>query len=190
MNIGIYKIENTISNNMYIGQSSNLIRRFKEHQKKLDKNIHANRHLQRAWNKHGKNNFIFKTLIYCEKQELTYYEQALVDQQQPAYNVCKKCVNSTLGIIHSEIAKQRMSAAHKGEKHNLFGKHPSVETLEKMSKSHIGKLHSEESKKKISISKKGKPVSEERRMKMFKRRTSDETKIKISNSLHLYWIRR
>ncbi len=42
---------------------------------------------------------------------------------------------------HSEEVKRKMSYAKGGEKHPLFGKHPSEETRTKISESHKGEKH-------------------------------------------------
>lgn len=63
--IGIYKIENTINKKVYIGQSNNILIRFSNHKYELNSNKHSNSHLQRAWNKYGRENFIFDILCEC-----------------------------------------------------------------------------------------------------------------------------
>lgn len=67
---GIYKIINIIDKKVYIGQSIHLSKRKKEHFKDLELNKHANRHLQYAFNKYGKENFLFEILERCEESEL------------------------------------------------------------------------------------------------------------------------
>ncbi len=76
-NKGIYCIINIYNNKIYIGQSSNILKRKKEHFRTLKNGYHKNTHLQRAYNKYGKNNFIFKVLIYCDNDELDMYENFL-----------------------------------------------------------------------------------------------------------------
>ena len=74
---------------------------------------------------------------------------------------------------HSEEAKSKISEAFSGEKHPLWGTHPSEESREKMSKSHKGqipwnkgKTFSEEYRKKLSESHKGIFPSEETKKKL------------------------
>lgn len=50
--IGIYCIENTINNKKYIGQATDIQKKFSVHIKKLTNNNHINKHLQSSWNKH------------------------------------------------------------------------------------------------------------------------------------------
>ena len=113
MNTGIYQIKNTINNNCYIGQSSNLKNRKFTHLAMLKNNYHPNKHLQRAYNKYGKNKFVFRVLLYCEEFELTKYEQMFVDIINPQYNILRECVNSRKGIKHTKEALHKMCLAQK-----------------------------------------------------------------------------
>ena len=45
---GIYGIQNKINNHIYVGQSNNIDKRFKEHYKALNNNTHSNCYLQNA----------------------------------------------------------------------------------------------------------------------------------------------
>ena len=76
------------------------------------------------------------------------------------------------GYKHSEEAKARISAAHKG----MSGKKHTDETKSKISAIHSGRKHTEESKKNMSEARKG---NSNRKGK----KASDETKAKISSSL-------
>jgi group I intron endonuclease len=111
-NCGIYKIKNIINDEIYIGASTDLISRENHHLSSLNKNTNRHPLLQRAFNRYGKGNFIFKTILYCEKEELSYYEQKLVDEWKPKYNVCKKCVNSRLGLKVSLKTRKLISKNH------------------------------------------------------------------------------
>ena len=62
--------------------------------------------------------------------------------------------DGSLGVIHSEEAKQKMSEALKGRTH-------SEEAKQKISEGNKGRTHSEEAKQKISEGNKGKTCSEE-----------------------------
>lgn len=53
---------------MYIGESKDIQRRFREHKSKLLTNTHANAYLQNYVNKFGINNFEFKVIEYCAKR--------------------------------------------------------------------------------------------------------------------------
>jgi len=95
MNIGIYKITNTKNNKNYIGQSISLRERKSRHFKDLKNNKHPNRHLQAAYNKYGKDCFMFNvieawsSLEYITRQELTERELYYInkfDSAKKGYN--------------------------------------------------------------------------------------------------------
>ena len=67
MKSGIYIIKNLLNEKIYVGSSVNIKKRFQEHKLNLRKNEHANFHLQKSWNLHGEENFIFVELEYCDK---------------------------------------------------------------------------------------------------------------------------
>lgn len=58
MSACIYCIENKVNNHCYIGQTINYKARLQKHFCELEKGIHCNIPLQRAYNKYGKDNFI------------------------------------------------------------------------------------------------------------------------------------
>lgn len=59
---GIYSITNSINGKRYIGQSNDILKRWRNHISKLNNGKHKNSHLQRAWLKYGKDNFVFEIL--------------------------------------------------------------------------------------------------------------------------------
>lgn len=69
MTSGIYMIENQVNGKIYIGQTSDLERRKKEHLSKLKNKTHYNLHLQSSFNKYGEDNFVFKVI----KKNIPYY---------------------------------------------------------------------------------------------------------------------
>ena len=68
--IGIYKIQNKVTDKVYIGKSVNIEKRWIQHRCHLNNNVHANDYLQKAWNKYGKNGFNFSVLCECEESVL------------------------------------------------------------------------------------------------------------------------
>lgn len=152
---GIYKIQNIINGNFYIGQSVNLGRRRTNHFYELRHSKHGNEHLQRAFNKYGEENFIFEIILYCEPDELTYYEQSLVDLLKPEYNICRECVDSPRGVVASEETRLKMSLRTSGSMNPMYGKIMSEESRLLMSQANLGKKLSDETRKKMSESRKG-----------------------------------
>lgn len=86
------------------------------------------------------------------------------------------------------------------KEHNCLhknGKHHSKETRKKMSKTRKGKKFNEEHKRKMSKAHKGIALSEEHKRKISESKTgkkrepfSEETKLKISQAIKLYWARK
>ncbi len=110
--MGIYKVVSLIDNKVYIGQAVNLYKRFYDHFGDLKSNKHINIHLQSAYNKYGKTNFIFVILELIDstnnadqdRLNLTYHEQYYIDYYQAAnreygYNMCP-AAESWLGKTH------------------------------------------------------------------------------------------
>ena len=78
---GIYQIRNLVNDKIYIGSSENLYIRYREHFYTLNKNIHRNGKLQKSFNKHGEQNFIFEIIEFIEdKNKLLEIEQYWIDR--------------------------------------------------------------------------------------------------------------
>lgn len=111
--IGIYEIRNIVNDKVYVGSSCNIIIRFNEHKRQLRNNNHHNIKLQRAYNKYGKDAFIFTVLYEVETSEgLKNEEQKLLDlvfkDKGKVYNIAIDAIAPTRGLKHSQetIAKQ------------------------------------------------------------------------------------
>jgi group I intron endonuclease len=77
--IGIYRIKNKINEKCYYGSSKNIEKRWKTHLNQLINGKHINCILQNAWNKYGKDNFIFEIVEECELENLFETEQKYID---------------------------------------------------------------------------------------------------------------
>src|SRR3989304_8168972 len=86
MTCGIYKIQNTVTHDEYVGQSVNIEKRITEHARHLRCGDHDASHMQRAFNKYGNECFVDSVLLQCESCELTRYEQWYLDSFQFTYN--------------------------------------------------------------------------------------------------------
>jgi len=154
MKSGIYLIINIINDKKYIGSTGSSVgfnNRWGKHKTGLKRNEHGNPHLQDAYNKYGKSNFIFSILEECSDDILVLREQHWIDHYDTmnplkGYNLKEA---SRYGKI-SEETRKRMSLAR-------LGKKPSKATRKKQSESHMGhtpwnkgKKSSEETKKKMS----------------------------------------
>jgi group I intron endonuclease len=139
-NCGVYRIVNLITGNCYIGQSRDLRVRRNHH----FSNLKLGRHfppIQDDFNKHGAGCFRFEILVYCEPDELTRYEQELVNRLKPVYNTLVKC-HPHRGAPQSEETRRRISAYN-------TGRPKSEETRRKMSEARMGKKRSPETTQKI-----------------------------------------
>lgn len=131
---GIYTITNLLDNKIYVGYATNFRKRKGDHFANLNSNKHKNIHLQRAYNKYGKSNFICELIEECEVEYLTSLENYwsnLLDSHNPerGYNIRPTGID--ILVSHSQ------------------------ETRNKISKSHLGKTKSKEHINKIKESKKG-----------------------------------
>jgi group I intron endonuclease len=108
LNCGIYRILNNLNGDFYVGQSIRLSDRKNTHFSDLKANRNRMPHLQNAWNKYGGENFIFEILLFCDPENLTYYEQTLVDNLNPKYNICIECVDSPRGTKRTPETLEKM----------------------------------------------------------------------------------
>lgn len=160
---GVYEIKNIISGNRYIGGSTNIYTRFNTHKRQLTKGKHHNQYLQRSWDKYGDNSFTFQILLFCSKENVLLYEQALLNGLRPEFNIAKDAAAPMAGLKHTEETCRKMSISKMGNPSNL-GKHLSDETKRKIGLASIGnkysvgntnrrgKHHTDETKEKLRLS--------------------------------------
>ena len=100
-NCGIYKITNLKNNKAYIGQSTDIKRRWINHKLELKNNSHRNSHLQNAFNKYGEEAFEFRILEETFEENLDDAEEYWInyfDSTNP-----RKGYNLTYGGNNSKI---------------------------------------------------------------------------------------
>jgi len=85
----IYKIINIVNGKFYLGSSIKIKKRKSTHFSKLKHNNHHCIHLQRAYNKYGKDNFIFEIINSCDN--CLKEEQVLLNNLDwsECYNISK-----------------------------------------------------------------------------------------------------
>lgn len=108
---GIYLIYCLINEKCYIGSSINVKRRERQHRSDLKKKIHHCANLQNAWNKYGKENFIWRFIKETESLDHQY----LVDLENKYLELLskKEVFNSTIpAVLWAPISDL------KGEKHH------------------------------------------------------------------------
>lgn len=202
----IYAIVNIVNDKIYVGQTVDRKKRWKNHKIGLNYNKRLSRYLQAAWNKHGAENFVFVILerVEPDRELLNVKEQWWIDKLNTAnrehgYNLAPSA-GSALGVKHTDETKQKWSEQRKGKKRSaefalsvslrMTGKIISEETRERLKQSHAGHKHSKETKAKMSESRKGnkyaagrKQTPEEviiRRTANLGKKRSPETKAKMS----------
>lgn len=106
--IGIYCIKNKINNKIYIGETLDIEKRWKEHISLLNTNSHHSYKLQKEWNEYGEECFEFKSMEVKMVEDapksskkyvlyaLEYYYMCKYDSIKNGYNV----VNTFLKIVN------------------------------------------------------------------------------------------
>lgn len=119
MTISIYGILNLVNRKIYIGSTKNFKTRKYSHFYKLKKGHHGNEHLQRAYNKHGKQNFHMFLIEECDeseryKKEVFFISKHNSNLPKNGYNIYEpngekfKCSENTIKkIIQNNILRGR-----------------------------------------------------------------------------------
>ena len=106
--VGIYKIQNLLNNKVYVGQSNDILRRWRDHKTNaFNLNDHNyNTHLYRSIRKYGLQNFSFEVLEECSTSELDTKEIYWISH----YNSFFEGYNLTMGGdgSGSEVNKARI----------------------------------------------------------------------------------
>ena len=161
---GIYQIRNTLNGHLYVGSAKDIYQRWCTHRGDLRRNVHHSSYLQNAWNKYGKDSFVFEVLELCPKEQLLWVEQDFLDDLCPEYNI-NPVAGNRLGVMFTDEIRKKISLA-------LTGIKRSEETKRKISLSkkgvspayNKGKPMSEETRYRLSLAKKGKPWTNARRL--------------------------
>lgn len=160
---GIYKCTCLSNGRCYIGQTQDLARRKQVHIHELENNKHINSHLQRSWNKYGKDNFTWEVLELCPIDMLDEREIYWIKE----YDAFTSGFNMTLGgggtrgykpTEESNVKRSQSMLGeknpmygrygalnpaygqdHSGENGGMYGKHHTEEANEKNRRAHLGK---------------------------------------------------
>lgn len=120
-NCGVYVIRNLVNDNIYIGSSVNIKKRFCQHRDGLRKNKHHNKHLQRSWNKYGEENFEFVVIEHHSYPEkILGRENKCILLYNPEYNSVR--VNKEGRFVLSEETKKKIGDSNRGTKNAMFGR--------------------------------------------------------------------
>jgi group I intron endonuclease len=167
--IGVYEIKNIVNNKSYVGSSSNIDMRLKNHLCHLKRNIHANLHLQSSWNKYGSECFKFSTIELCNDNQLLDREEFWINKLNSINNGFNICPTPTRKVNTPET-RLKISLANRGKTSNRKGVKLSRKTKIKIGQANRGRKWSLEDRLNLSSLKLGCKLS-------------DRTKDKISRAL-------
>lgn len=168
MDTGVYMIENIANGRRYVGSAVSLKKRWREHRRQLTDGRHHSRFLQRAWNKYGPLFFRFQVVAYCDRDNLLFYEQRLIDGLKPDYNT-SPTAGSQLGYRHTDETRKKMSQSRAKDFSPMKGRKHTEESKRKISQNRKGKGNSgwtDERRRKISEANKGRIITQEQRDKI------------------------
>ena len=159
--IGIYKITNLKNGKSYVGQSTDIEKRFRQH---LGKNAtgHGEKFAEDL-KRYGKTAFSLQVLEECEKDRLLELEHIYINKIKPEYNEVRFGEKRD-SVFRMKVSKgvkkwweQLDDETKKKVKSNLtgpkIGHNVSDETKEKLRQANLGKKQSKETieKRKISL---------------------------------------
>lgn len=119
---GVYKFTNIVTNESYVGSSSNIRKRFYRYFSLnyiIDKTERYNSRIYRAILEKGYNNFSIEILEYCDVNIILEREQYYIDLLKPKYNIALKA-GSLLGFRHSEKTKLKFKSRSNKTGHPVF----------------------------------------------------------------------
>ncbi|HUY76011.1 MAG TPA: GIY-YIG nuclease family protein [Ktedonobacterales bacterium] len=185
---GVYTITCVVSGHMYIGSARDMAHRWASHRRSLRQNKHHCIALQRAWNKHGEDSFVFTVVEEVpEENNLTIREQAWIDEQQPAYNTLPIACGSMRGrkLSGDALAHVRQAnIARRGMKANLTPEQLAARSARLKGtiwgRNAPGRPLSESHLAAISKARKGKPLSEALKAKLRGKVRTEEHRAKLS----------
>lgn len=132
---GIYLITNTANEKVYIGQSSQLSVRWRQHKSDLKSNYHKNKYLQADYNLHGLVSFEYSVLEYVDikilgdEREQYWISRYKSSQRENGYNIDLGGIDRK---IRSEETILKMSLANKGRKQPIEEILKRTESLKKV----------------------------------------------------------
>lgn len=122
MIIGIYKIISP-NNRVYIGQSTNIIKRFKTY-KQFTKHVKGQVKLFRSFEKYNVENHKFEILEECAIDELNNRERYWQDYYDVLNNGlnCKLTNTIDKSGVHSQEIREKIRLSKIGDKNSFYGK--------------------------------------------------------------------
>lgn len=139
----VYQITNTITNEVYVGSTKRgFLWRKRRHLTALERGRHHNRHLQYAYEKYGRESFIFEIVEQVGDSSVLIDRETFWSKELGAtYNIVKN-IKSHIGCSRTEETKRKISKS-------LRGRTISTEHKEAIRRSMVGKKHTKERSQKI-----------------------------------------
>lgn len=198
--IGIYKITSP-TGKIYIGQSVNIHRRWKEY--KYPKIEHYDYKLYNSLKKYGYENHVFEIICECTKEELNdkeiFYGKLFDVTGKNGLNI-RECGGSK-GNLNPEtkekISKKAIIRLSNPENNPFFKKHHTEETKKYLSSINVNKPRNEDAIRKAVIKNTGKKRTDEfknnrsgEKNVMYNKNHTDESKKLQSEKLKASWVKR
>lgn len=167
---GIYQIRQLSTGKLYIGSTANnFYDRMCAHNSVLKRGKHSSTHLQRAWDKYGKNDFVFEIVEELSdissilQIELSYINKYQTTNKNRGFNIAKevspnrlghhqssetrKKISKTLtGIKRSIETRKKMGVTKRGTNSPMWGKKQSLDTITKRTKNLCKKIRRSDGK--------------------------------------------
>jgi group I intron endonuclease len=198
--IGIYKITSP-SGKIYIGQSVNIHRRWKEY--KYPKKEHYDYKLYNSLKKYGYTNHIFEIICECTEKELNdkeiFYGKLFDVTGKNGLNI-RECGGSKGNLspeTKQKISKKAIIRLSNPENNPFYNKHHSEETKKLLSIINVNKPRNEDAIKKAVLKNKGKKRTDEFRKNrsgekniMYNKNHTEESKKLQSENIKTAWKKR
>jgi hypothetical protein len=136
----IYKINNILTSQFYIGSSIEIEKRIKRHFSDLKYGKHHSVKMQRSYDKYGYDNFKVEYLVICPEEYRKKFEQWFLDNNNCYYNIAQIVdkLPSPSNRAWSQKSKDKLSISKMGNKSKM-GLKCSEDTKVKMSENSVNK---------------------------------------------------
>jgi group I intron endonuclease len=184
--VGIYKITCVPNGKIYIGSSVDVHRRWGLHRTHLNTGNHNNKYLLRAFEKYGKESFVWEIIEECSEDILWEREQHYLDTLQPfnekGYNSARVVKAPMTGRKHTLEDRQKMSRVQKARNYKHTEEWKLANSLRNK-----GKKRSLEASAKTAAKLKGRKFTEEHKAKIKKHASSPERIKEKSERMKKVW---
>ena len=154
---GVYKIENTITGDFYIGSSKDVKKRWAHHKYPSQWKYNPNSPMYKDMQRYGVENFEFTILCEVESEQLKETEQEFIEMLQPTYN---QMYAKGLDIERRKEYKKEYNQSEKGKyaKRKYMQSEKGKETIKKHSREYMQSEEGKEAIRKYRQSEKGKEI--------------------------------